>query len=56
MRNVFKKFTQIVESLNLDWKQDYINKSEDLPDLERRMKIAEETEQQQAQMRIRCKI
>lgn len=54
MRNIFKKFTQIFDSF--DWKKDYLNKSEDLVDLERRMKIVEETEQKEAQMRIRCKI
>ena len=54
MRNIFKKFTQIVDSF--DWKKDYLNKAEDVVDLERRMKIVEEQEQKEAQMRIRCKM
>lgn len=54
MKNIFKKFSQIVDSF--DWKKQYINQSEDLVDLERRMKSLEEFEQKQAQIRARCKI
>ena len=54
MRNIFKKFEQIVESF--DWKKQYLNKAEDLADYERRMKSLEKMEQQEAQIRIRCKM
>jgi len=54
MRNKFKKFTQIVDAF--DWKKQYLNKAEDLADYERRVKSIEKMEQEEAQIRIRCKM
>ena len=46
---IFKKFLELAFN---DWKKDYINKAEDLPDLERRMHHVENYEQQQAQIKL----
>lgn len=54
MKNIFKKFTQIVDSF--DWKKQYLNKSEDGADFERRLKIVEDSEQKDALLRIRMKM
>lgn len=54
MKNIFKKFTQIVDSF--DWKKQYLNKAEDCADLERRLKVIEDSEQKEAQFRIKCRI
>lgn len=49
-----KTLKKIINTISFDWKNDYLSRSENLSDLERRLKYVQESEQRLAEIKLKA--